>query len=215
MKTRLTILGSVIAMSLAACAAAPEGAGAADTPETTATTESALTLAGAPVRPYTPPAFPAPVIMTTLDRWKARCGSEKTPVGVIVPRATWSCPTIPSGPGAYVGVPGWQYLSEGHALGLDDATLMAWTPDLTPAMVSYAQPFCAYTYEIAAGTPQANNGTNPVNVCASRITELEAAVGAAAGPLCVVLSHPYPGSTGCPSCWAIFRIPYIAPYPVP
>lgn len=213
MKTRRTILGTVVAMALAACSAeGPSAYPAQRAAENTETAQSELGLSMSPVRPIVPN-IPAPSNLT-LDTWKARCGSGKVPVGIIVPRATWSCPTVPSGPGAFVGLPGWQYLAEGHEIGFDDAELMAMSPDLTPAMISYTQPFCAYTYEIAAGTPQANNGTSPVNLAASRVADLEAVAGAGAGPLCVLASDPYPGASGCPTCWYKLRIPYIG-YPMP
>ena len=217
MKTRLTILGTVVAMSLAACAAdAPNTNEADDARESTGAARSELVTITSPMGPIRPPMVPIPFVQTTFDTWKARCGSEAFPVGVIVPRPTWSCPTVPSGSGAYVGMPGWQYLAEGRELGLSDATLMARSPDLTAAMVSYAQPFCAYTYEIAVGTPLANNGANPSSVAASRIADLEATVGAASGPLCIALMYPRPGSTSCPTCWwSIFELPYKYVYPGP
>lgn len=216
MNTRPTILGAVVAMTLAACAVEPpiidEGDGAR---EGTASAQSELTLITSPVRPITP-SFPISTIRTTFDTWMERCGGSSFPAGVVVPRDTWSCPSVPSGSGRYVGMPGWQYIAEGHELGLSDATLLALSPDLTPAMISYAQPFCAYTYEIPAGTPLANNAANPVRLAASRLADLESVVGAAAGPLCLALMNPHPGSTSCPTCWwSIFEIPYKHVYPGP
>lgn len=156
--------------------------------------------------PTAPP--PPSTLVTTFDAWKERCGVTGAPVGVVVPRSSWSCPTVQSGQGAFVGQDGREYIAKGHELGLDDATLLARTPDLTPAMIAKQQPFCAYVY-------LKGDGALSVTQCASRIYSLESAVGPIAGPLCVSLSDPRPGSTSCPSCWGTFVIApdLVFPYP--
>lgn len=177
-----TIACIVTAGALTACAA--------DLPaEDTDEVEDGLSFVRVPVAP--------PKLVTTLDTWRERCGEGMDPVGVIVPRDAWSCPSVQDGNGAFVGLDGRDYVAQGHALGLDDATLLSYSPDLTPAMVAGQQPFCAYSYVTGNGSPS-------IRLAASRFASLESSVGSIAGPLCFVHAYPAPGSTSCPSCWSYF-----------
>ena len=206
MKGIVTVLVSCAAVCVSACAA-ESGSGEGEAVEAVA---SELTLfSPAPPRPV-PPRLP-----TTLEQWRARCGSSKYPYGVIVPRASWSCPSVPAGPGSYVGLDGRQWVADARTEGLTEEGLMNLSPDLTPEMAYGLQPFCVYGYQYTPTSNVAGDRAPEINRAANHFSTLESAVGPAAGPLCIPLDFPHPGSTGCPTCWRpvlVFDLPLVIPY---
>ena len=206
MKGSVTLLVSFAAICLSACTVE---SGPDDGERVEAVGSELVVLAPLPPRPPK-----TPVLQTTLDIWRERCGPTMYPFGVLVPRPSWSCPSVPAGPGSFVGQDGRQWVAEALAEGLTEQDFKRVTPDVTLEMIYGLQPFCLYEYQYTPTTSVTSGRSPEINLAAMHLSTLESTVGPSAGPLCLPLSFPYPGWPGCPTCWnpfLVFDLPNVFP----